>query len=122
MLFAKGGLDSFDAIGQVPIVGDQVGIVVRYNLVVGSRNMTGRGIKCLRQLLEWNPAIPVVLARPAGHRCASVASFADWHAARCKETNIAVAVGVDHVLHWRSKVSELFDPCWPVVGLGRAPL
>ncbi len=81
-----------------PVGGDQIGVVVGHDLVVGRDDPAARRVEALGQLVEGDLAEPVVRAGPSLDGKAAVAAWAQGHTGRRHESDGALAVGVEQGL------------------------
>ena len=85
---------------------DEVRVVLRVDAVVRGREEAIGRVDVPRQVLERDPAVPLVLGGPAGHRRGAVAEASDRVPAGALVADGALDIGVDDVLARRSPVAE----------------
>ncbi len=90
--------DTSSPVGWCPTAGQEVGIVVRHDLVVGGDDVPARRVVFMGQVIERDVAFPVVLVVPSRHRYVAFTLGADGDAAWSVVTDVAVDVGIDKVL------------------------
>src|SRR3990172_9224667 len=69
--------DAVGAITEIVIVGNEIGIITRFHLIVGSGNVALDWIVAVGQFIEWNVACPFVIVSPAGDREGTIAVLAN---------------------------------------------
>ena len=90
--------DPCGAVGRVEIEADQVWVVVGMDPIVGRHEVSTTGIDSVRELLEWDEALPLVLSVPAGHGDRPVTGGTDRVEPRALITDRAVDIRIDEVL------------------------
>ena len=98
--------------------GEDVGVVVAGDLVVGGDDEATRGIQEPGQLVVGDEAVPLVVAVPAGDWDKAVAVSANGDGAGEAVGDVAFAIGVDEILRWCSPVGEGAVEFLPVAGRG----
>ncbi len=106
--------DPLRAVAVRPIGGNEIGIVVRHDLVVGGHDPPARGIDGLGQGIEGNLSDPLAFAVPAGRREPAVAASPQGHPCRRDEPDRTVRVGVEEVLLGAMEVAQGLAELRPV--------
>src|SRR2546426_10701992 len=93
-----------------------VGIrVVHYAVVSGCDKMCF-WIERLRQLLEWYIACPLILTGPTRRRKQRLAPGSHWYSPSHDIANIALNIGIDHILWWLVPITQSIAEIFPVGG------
>ena len=73
-------------------------MIIGHHAIVGGRDQAARRIDDARHVLMRDPALPVMLAGPAGHRQPAVLPWAPRHTRAHPVANRAMDVGRDQVV------------------------
>ena len=109
--------DALAAVAAGPVAGDEVGVVLIDDGVVGGDDIARRWVKEGRQFLVGDRAVPLVFVRPARHGHHALPVAADGHDAGHLIGDVAVYVGVDEVLRWDVPVAQGLAELIDVLGL-----
>ena len=99
-------VDAFGAIRRIPLEADRVRIPVGRNAAVGGRQDARRRIEHPRHLIVRNEACPLVSIGIARNRQRPITRRANRNESRRLVADVAIHVGIDHVLPRRAEESK----------------